>query len=141
MNILIINGPNLNMLEYRSKEIYGEKNFDWLKKNINNDFPNDTIKIVQTNSESKFIEYIHEAIVKKIDGLIVNPGAYSHYSYAIRDALEIFSNVKVEIHLSDVKNRENFRKKLVNEDVVDLLISGLYIEGYLEGIKFIKNKK
>ena len=112
MNIMIINGPNLNMLGIREPSIYGYQTYndlclyiDTLSKNYNFKYC-----IFQTNSEGKFIDYLQNAQIEKYDGVIINPGAYAHYSYAIMDALAGMTMKKVEVHLTDITKRENFRQ-------------------------------
>lgn len=137
---MIINGPNLNMLKYRDQEIYGKYDFDWLENKINNHYNKiDSIKIEMefSNFEGEIIEMIHKATKNNYAAIIINPAAYSHYSYAIRDALEIFNGIKIEVHLSDVDKRENFRQQLVNADVIDFMISGKYMLGYIEALEYV----
>lgn len=138
MRVLIINGPNLEMLSYRDRDVYGEGTLEWLEENLIK--KNSGFEMVFTNFEGEFIEHVHRAIKEGYDGLIVNPGALSHYSYAVRDALEMFQGIKVEVHLSDVYDREDFRKNLVNKDVVDKMIVGRGILGYLNGIEYIQER-
>ncbi|MDF9867207.1 3-dehydroquinate dehydratase-2 [Bacilli bacterium PM5-3] len=136
MKLAIINGPNINMLGYRETEHYGRLNYQELINEIKNKVPNrfDEINFFQSNSEGKIIDYLHEITLENYDALIINPGAYAHYSYAIYDALLIFKGYKIEVHLSDVYNRDEFRKKLVTAPACQNIISGLGIESYLKAL-------
>ncbi len=138
LKILVINGPNLNMLGRRSKEHYGNKTLDdiiLLMKFIDNV----EIKHYQSNHEGDLIDYIQE--FEKYDGLIINPGAYTHTSIAIRDALEIVTIPKVEVHLSNINSREKFREVNYISDVVDKSYIGLKEQGYIEAVKYLKHIK
>ena len=142
MNILVINGPNLNLLGERHPEIYGKETLDdlmnWLKntsEGLEQDF-----KFYQSNHEGDIIDCIHENR-QWSDGIILNAGAFTHYSYAIRDAIEAVGIDTVEVHISDIKNREEFRKKSVLEDVCLHQIYGMGKLSYLEGLKMLLNKE
>lgn len=143
--VLIINGPNLNLLAKRNPAIYGavgleeiEKDCKILAKQINLE-----ATFCQSNSEAELIDFIHQAI-DNVDGIIINAGAYTHSSIAIRDALEIFQGAKIELHISNIFKREEFRHNSYLSSVVDALISGLGVDGYsiaLLAINNILNKK
>ena len=139
MNVLIINGPNLNMLGYRKPEIYGHTAYDDLQKTIEEYAGQRDVctSFFQSNHEGDIIDRIHEACIRGCDGLIINAGAYAHYSYAIRDALEMCEFPKVEVHISNVMEREEFRHKLVLSEVCNQTIYGRGIEGYLLAIDFL----
>ena len=142
MKIAIINGPNLNMLEYREKEIYGDYTYHDIEIIIReNAKSEDEISFFQSNHEGAIIDYLHTIIIEKYDALIINPAAYSHYSYAIYDALLMFKGIKVEVHLSDINNRDEFRKVSITGKACDKIISGLQINSYLEGLKYIYQNK
>lgn len=140
MKIKIINGPNLNMLGSRDPSHYGYKTYDDLVKEITNYCKKLKIDVtvVQSNHEGIIIDEIQKTF-EKYDGLIINPGAYTHYSYAIRDALEILSCPIVEVHLSNIYKRESFRSVSVIKDVVSHSIIDKGIAGYLEAIKYLVN--
>ncbi len=140
MKVLLINGANLNMLEYRNKEVYGNISIDKINEKLVKENPNIDFTFFISNIEGEIITEIQNATIKNYDAIIINPGAYAHYSYAIRDALEIFPKKKIEVHLSDVKNREDFRKKLVNEDVVDIIISGFLDKSYQKAIDYLEER-
>ena len=144
MNIKIINGPNLNLLGERDNAIYGKETLneikDWLKDKINS---KQSVKWFQSNHEGEIIDEIHKSI-NTCDGIIINPGALTHYSYAIRDAIEAADIPTVEVHLSDIHNREDFRKNSVIKDVCMDQIFGLGKTGYLNAVKMLityKSKK
>lgn len=135
--ILVINGPNLNMLGKRNPKIYGSETYDDLIKRMNDKAAKMGIQLAtfQSNSEGAIIDCLQEAYTDGTEGIIINAGAYTHYSYAIHDALEILSIPKIELHISDVDNREDFRKISVISDVCDMRISGHGTDGYIEAIE------
>ncbi|WP_423364281.1 type II 3-dehydroquinate dehydratase [Mycoplasma sp. P36-A1] len=142
MKIAIINGPNLNMLGQREQEHYSNITYDQMIEEIDiyaTSLNIEYIEYYQSNHEGQIIDYIHQLVKDSFDALIINPGAYSHYSIAILDALLIFKGLKVEVHLSDVLNREEFRAKLITAKACDYLISNKGVKGYLEGLKIIHN--
>lgn len=139
MYILIINGPNLNMLKRRDKEIYGDLDLKKINKELTTKFKSLKFKFYQTNHEGKIIDKIQK-INHKCLGIIINPGAFTHYSYAIRDALEIIKIPKVEVHLSNILKRDDFRKISVIQDVVDQTFMGEYIHSYFNAVNFIIQK-
>ena len=139
MKIKIINGPNLNLLGRRDNHIYGKETLrdieTWLYSKVNS---KDSVKWFQSNHEGQIIDEIH-ACIDSYDGIIINPGAFTHYSYAIRDAISAINLPSIEVHLSDVFNREDFRKNLVISDVCNVTISGKGIDGYIEAVNKIKD--
>lgn len=142
MKLLIINGPNLNFLGIREKGVYGTQNYDDLldmiaKKGKENGC---AIEVFQSNHEGAIIDRIQDAYFDGTEGIIINPGAYTHYSYAIRDALASIEVTKVEIHISDITKREEFRKVSVTAPACDAQIYGHGLEGYLEAIDFCLKK-
>jgi len=142
MKILIINGPNLNLLGEREPDIYGNETLadleSWLA--ATQEASTHNIEWYQSNHEGKIIDRIHEAI-ENVDGIIINPGAFTHYSYAIRDAIASVKIPTVEVHLSDIKNREEFRKISVIKDVCIKQITGAGKIGYLEGLKTLTDQE
>lgn len=143
MKILVINGPNLNFLGIREKNIYGAQNYDFLVDMINKKAATDNIDIEawQSNHEGAIIDKLQEAYYNGTDGIIINPGAYTHYSYAIHDALKSLEKIiKVEIHISDIDTREEFRKVSVTAPACDLQIKGHGFDGYIEAIDYIKKR-
>ncbi|MCH8013101.1 MAG: type II 3-dehydroquinate dehydratase [Candidatus Marinimicrobia bacterium] len=136
MNILVINGPNLNLLGTREPEVYGTETLgeimNWLEST--SEAIRHTFKFFQSNHEGEIIDTLHENM-KWADGILINPAAFTHYSYAIRDAISAVGIPTVEVHLSDIQNREEFRKVSVIESVCIAQVSGLGKESYLEGLK------
>ena len=139
MKLLVINGPNINFLGIREKSVYGTQNYDYLLNLIEErGKERDTdVSVFQSNHEGAIIDRIQEACFDGTGGIIINPGAYTHYSYAIRDALASIAVPKVEIHISDITKREEFRKTSVTAPVCYKQIYGHGLEGYLEAIDYI----
>ena len=142
MKLLVLNGPTLNMLGIREVDIYGNATYKDLLKLIKQEAKGAGIKVkcVQSNYEGRIIDYIQKAY-NKYDGIIINPGAYSHYSYAIRDAIASINIPTIEVHISDVLNREPFRANLVISDVCTKTISGKGFNSYLEALKEFEWKR
>lgn len=136
MKILIINGPNINFLGIREKAVYGTQNYDGLLEMIAKkaEETDNAVEVFQSNHEGAIIDRIQDAYSDGTQGIIINPGAYTHYSYAIRDALASYDIPRIEIHISDVDSREDFRKISVVTDVCDERIKGLGLDGYLVAI-------
>ena len=113
MKIMVINGPNLNLMGIREKEIYGAKDFNQVIDYIKEEGKELGLEIncFQSNIEGEIINFIHNAYFEKYDGIIINPGAYTHYSIAIYDALKGVEIPTVEVHLSNIHKREEFRQK------------------------------
>jgi 3-dehydroquinate dehydratase II len=138
VRILVLNGANLDMLEYRDPALYGgislseleTKIYQWaLEREC-------TARCRQTNNEGEYIDWCHEAF-EWADGVIANPGAWAHYSWAIRDALELFTAPVVEVHLSNIHEREEWRRFSVLEDIAAARFIGKGPEGYREALEFI----
>lgn len=127
MKILIINGPNLNLLGSREPEIYGTTSMEEYLKILDKEFPTHKIMYHQSNIEGEIINKLQE---DDFDALIINPGAYSHYSYAIADCLKNIQKKKIEVHISNIYKREKFRQKSVTAVYADSILSGFGIEGY-----------
>lgn len=142
MKILVINGPNLNFLGIREKGIYGTTDYTGLVKMIEEKAAEtgNEISVFQSNHEGAIIDKIQEAYFDGTEGIVINPGAFTHYSYAIRDALASVFVPKVEIHISDITKREEFRKISVTKEVCDKQIYGRGLQGYLEAIDYILGK-
>jgi len=139
--IIIINGPNLNLLGNREKDIYGDISLQDIEKKTKAKCKEMKMDLFfcQSNNEGELINFIQSA-EEKYDGLIINPAAFTHTSVALLDALRAISKPKIEIHLSNIYNREDFRKKSVISDVCKATISGKGKNSYLEGLRFlIKN--
>ena len=139
MKILIINGPNLNFLGIREKNIYGTENYDYLLNMIAEKGKETgcTIEVFQSNHEGAIIDRIQDAYFDGTEGIVINPGAYTHYSYAIHDALASVTIPKVEIHISDITKREEFRKVSVTAPASNKQIYGHGLNGYLEAVDYL----
>lgn len=142
MKWLIINGPNLNMLGKREPDIYGSETLEQLEHWISShpDLADDDLIFYQSNHEGALIDCLHRHD-GKIDGAVINPGALTHYSYALRDAISSVDFPVAEVHLSDIHNREPFRDISVVAEVCRRQISGKGKAGYVEGILALKGQK
>ena len=138
MNILVVNGPNLNLLGIRKPEVYGYETLTDINEWLSNtdEGTNCNFKFYQSNHEGSIVDTLQNA-KDWAQGIIINAAAYTHYSIAIRDAIEAINIPTVEVHLSDVENREDFRKISVISDVCIHKISGLHKYSYLEALKFL----
>ncbi|MBQ4259954.1 MAG: type II 3-dehydroquinate dehydratase [Lachnospiraceae bacterium] len=142
MKLLVINGPNLNFLGIREKNIYGKEDYNYLLHMIKEKAQEtgNEIEVFQSNHEGAIIDKIQEAYFDGTEGIVINPGAYTHYSYAIRDALASVQMPKVEVHISDITNREEFRKISVTAPACNKQIYGRGLAGYLMAIDdIVKN--
>lgn len=130
--LLILNGPNINMTGVREKDIYGTASYKELVSMIKTWCGEAGFKstVIQSNHEGELIDIIQKSEKKGYCGIIINPGAYSHYSIAIMDALQCVSIPKIEVHISDIQNREEFRKNLITAKACSSVISGKGYEGY-----------
>ncbi|QQY80603.1 3-dehydroquinate dehydratase [Keratinibaculum paraultunense] len=133
MNILVIHGPNMNLLGKRDKTIYGTYTLEYIDELLYNRAKEYGMKldIFQSNIEGEIINKLHQSLENNIKGIVINPGAYTHYSLAIRDALEILNIPIVEVHISNIYAREDFRKKSVIAPVCTGQISGFGIYSYI----------
>jgi 3-dehydroquinate dehydratase-2 len=140
MKILVINGPNLNFLGIREKSIYGNQDYEYLCNMIKEKAAayGDEVECFQSNHEGAIIDRLQEAYFDGTDGIVINPGAYTHYSYAIHDALKSLEDIiKVEVHISDIQSREEFRKISVTAPACNKQIYGHGLAGYTEAMDFI----
>ncbi len=142
MKLVIINGPNMNMLGIREPGIYGNTTYDALcamiraycaEKGVETDF-------FQSNGEGEIVTRIHECYFEKADGIIINPAAYTHYSYAIYDALKTVSIPTVEVHISDIEKREDFRRHSVITPACVARIAGEGVNGYLHAADILTKR-
>ncbi|MCT4595212.1 MAG: type II 3-dehydroquinate dehydratase [Anaeromicrobium sp.] len=142
MNVLVIHGPNLNMLGIREKSVYGEKSFEDINELIMEEGKklNMNIEIYQSNIEGEIINKIHGAY-GRVEAIIINPAAFTHYSYAIRDAISSVNIPTIEVHLSNIHKREEFRTKSVTAPVCIGQISGFGYNSYLLAIQSLKMTK
>jgi len=139
MKILIINGPNLNMLGTRDKKTYGSETLNDLNSFISNSFENHEFVFFQSNVEGEIINKIQEILNSDIEALITNLGGFTHTSVAIRDALEPLTVPKVEVHISNIHAREEFREKSITGAVMNGIITGFGKHSYLLGIQAIEH--
>lgn len=132
MKLLVINGPNLNFLGIREKAVYGTENYEYLVDRLMSKAKAEghELEVYQSNCEGEIIDRIQEAYRTKVGGIIINPGAYTHYSYAIRDALASVNIPKIEVHISNVHRREEFRHISVTAPACTGQIVGLGLTGY-----------
>ncbi|MDF2539846.1 MAG: 3-dehydroquinate dehydratase, type [Herbinix sp.] len=143
MKLLVINGPNLNFLGIRERGIYGNQDYNYLLELLESKASALGIEIetFQSNCEGEIIDRIQKAYFDEIGGLIINPGAYTHYSYAIRDALSSIPAPKIEVHISNIHQREEFRHVSVTAAVCNGQIAGLGLQGYLLAMEAICNMR
>jgi len=138
MNILVINGPNLNLLGTREPEIYGSETLEelmlWLETTQQGS--NHSFNFFQSNHEGEIIDTIHDER-HWAAGILINPAAFTHYSYAIRDAISAVEIPAIEVHLSDIQNREEFRQISVISPVCVDQVSGMGKDSYLKGLKLL----
>ena len=142
MKLLVINGPNLNVLGIREKGIYGTEDYEYLVTMLENKAKAEghEIEIFQSNCEGAIIDKIQEAYHTKADGIIINPGAFTHYSYAVRDALASVEIPKIEVHISNVHKREEFRHTSVTAPACTGQIVGLGLKGYALAMDYLTGK-
>ena len=141
MKILVLNGPNLNMLGIREPEVYGSQTYQDLCNLINNycDENNIDVEIYQSNHEGDLVTMIQQAYFNKVDGIVFNPAAYTHTSIALLDALKSVSIPCVEVHISDVSKREDFRQVSYIRLACIKTIVGLGFDGYIKAIEELIN--
>ena len=135
MKILIINGPNLNILGNREPEIYGKTSMEDFLNTLEEEFPNDEISFYQSNIEGEIINRLQK---NDFDAVVINPAAYTHYSYAIADCLKNIQKPKIEVHISNIYKREEFRQKSVTASYTDAVLSGFGLNGYRLAILSLK---
>ena len=140
MKILLLNGPNLNLLGRRKADIYGGESFEDILESLRLDFPAAEILYFQSNHEGGLIDRLHQSLNESLDGLVINAGALTHYSYALRDALEILSIPKVEVHISHIFSREAFRHTSVISPVCHGMISGMGRDGYRLALLWLQKR-
>ena len=142
MKILVINGPNLNMLGIREPELYGSGTYEALCGMIQNHCDNQKIKVTfyQSNHEGCLVDRIQQAYFDKLDGIVINPGAYTHTSIALLDAVKAVGIPTVEVHISKVEEREAFRQVSYIRQACVATITGKGFDGYLEAIDVLVEK-
>ena len=141
MKILVLNGPNLNMLGIREPALYGTQNYENLCNMINKcaDETNIEVEIFQSNHEGCLVDKIQQAY-NAFDGIVINPAAYTHTSVALLDALKAVAIPAVEVHISDVSKREDFRQISYVRHYCEKTIAGKGFGGYIEAIKYLVEK-
>lgn len=140
MKFLILNGPNLNMLGIREPGIYGNGTYEELKMRITDHSitVGVEVEIFQSNHEGVLVDMLQESYFNKIDGIVINPAAYTHTSVALLDALKSIAIPTVEVHISKVEEREDFRQVSYVRQAVIKTITGKGFDGYLEAIDYLK---
>ena len=138
MNILVINGPNINMLGIREPDIYGRETFEDLCNKIENyaKEKNINVKLYKSNHEGDLVDEI-QAAYQKFDGIVINPGAYTHTSVALLDAVKAVGIKTVEVHISDVASREDFRQISYIRKAAIATVAGLGTDGYLKAVDIL----
>ena len=134
--IFVLNGVNLGSLGERRPDVYGAQTLSDIEQLLRNEFPNVELEFRQTDHEGEFVGWIQEAADS--DGLVLNPGAWTHYSYAIHDALEAIYIPKVEVHISNIHSREEgWRRTSVVSPVVDAVVAGMGVYGYRAALEYV----
>lgn len=133
--IAIIHGPNLNLIGIREPEIYGSQSFDDVLVELRSEFPDVTLEFYQSNHEGQLINWLH-MLGFSADGIILNAGAYTHTSIALRDAIAAITTPVVEVHISDISSREPFRQTNYLRDVCADSITGRGMQGYHDAIRY-----
>ena len=131
----VLNGVNLGSLGARRPEVYGTLTLDDIEKAVRDAFPGVEFEFRQTDLEGEMVGFVREAAGS--DGLVVNPGAWTHYSYALHDALEALDVAKVEVHLSNVHAREEWRRRSVVSPAVDAVVAGMGWRGYVAAVGYV----
>jgi 3-dehydroquinate dehydratase II len=133
--VVVLNGVNLGLLGDRRPEIYGGASLGDVERALREHFPNVELEFFQTDVEGELVRRVHAAA--DAGGLVINPGAWTHYSYALHDALEYLSVPKVEVHLSNVHRREGWRRHSVVSPVVDAVVAGMGPFGYRVAVEYV----
>ncbi len=133
--VFVLNGVNLGTLGTRRPEIYGTMTLDDIERLVGNEFPNLDLQFRQTDFEGEMVGFIREAADS--DGLVINAGAWTHYSYALHDALETLDVAKVEVHISNVHGREEWRRRSVISPAVDAVVAGMGVFGYVAAVRYV----
>lgn len=142
MKLLVLNGPNINFLGIREKGIYGNQDYAYLVSMLEEKARKEghELEVFQSNYEGALIDKIQEAYHTGVEGIIINPGAFTHYSYAVRDALASVEIPKVEVHISNVHKREEFRHTSVTAPVCTGQVVGLGLKGYALAMDYLTGK-
>ncbi|MBO4570622.1 MAG: 3-dehydroquinate dehydratase [Bacteroidales bacterium] len=143
MKLLIINGPNINLLGFREPEIYGTESYRDLEEKVQGYAADNghELKLLQSNHEGELVDWIQGALFDDVEGIVINPGAYTHTSIALLDAVKAVGIPTVEVHISKVEEREDFRQvSYIRKACIDT-VTGRGIEGYIDAIKILENRK
>ena len=142
MKILVINGANINMLGIREVNVYGKEDYKYLLQVIEETAKKEglEVEVKQSNHEGDLVDYIQQAYFDKVNGIVINPGAFTHTSIALLDALKAVNIPTVEVHISDLSKREEFRQKSFVSLFAEKRIIGHGLNGYVEAIKYLKEK-
>jgi len=138
IGIFVLNGVNLGTLGQRRPEVYGTLTLNDIENLLREEFADVDLEFRQTDYEGEMVGFVREA--RESDGLIINPGAWTHYSYALHDALEAVDIPKVEVHLSNVHAREEWRRYSVISPAVDAVVAGMGADGYVAALRFILSR-
>jgi 3-dehydroquinate dehydratase-2 len=136
--VFVLNGVNLGTLGARRPEVYGTITLDDIERLVKDEFPGLDLEFRQTDFEGEMVAFTREAASS--DGLVINAGAWTHYSYALHDALEALNVPKVEVHLSNVHTREEWRRVSVISPAVDAIIAGMGPHGYVAAVRYVLNR-
>ena len=135
--VFILNGVNLGTLGKRRPEVYGDQTLQDIEDYLKDEFPDAEFEFRQTDSEGEFVGWVRET---SSSGLVLNPGAWTHYSYAIHDALETLEVPKVEVHLSNIYTREDWRRTSVISPAVDATVAGMGVYGYRAAVAYVLDR-
>ena len=141
--IAIVNGPNLNLLGKRQPHVYGNETFENFLIKLRQRFPDTPVEYFQSNCEGEIVSHLHQLGYSRPDcqGIVINPGAYSHYSYAIADAIASIEVPVVEVHISNIMAREDFRHQSVTASSCKGMLTGFGLEGYAMAISYLLSQK
>lgn len=139
MKILVINGVNMNFLGIRNREVYGNKDYNYLIQMIEEKARELKVDVecFQSNHEGAIVDKLQDAYFEKVEGIVINPAAFTHTSVAIRDALESLDCIKIEVHISNISEREEFRHRSLTQPVCSGQIVGLGLDGYTLAMEYI----
>lgn len=137
MNIIVINGPNLNLLGIREPNIYGSQTLQEIQNDLILKYPEVTFTFFQSNHEGAIVDALQSTIGKRFDGVVINGGAFTHYSYAIRDAIAMLAIPTVEVHISNIHMREEFRRHSVTAPPCVAQVSGFGMHGYSVAVEML----
>jgi len=141
MKILILNGPNLNLLGLREPQIYGDQSFEAFFEELQTRFSDFSLLYFQSNHEGELVDRIQKTWEEGLDGMVINLGAFTHYSYALYDALRMVPVPAIEVHISHIYKRESFRHNSVTAPACEGIIAGLGKEGYGLALSWFRQKK